>query len=53
MNVVLTLLASSAVAFQSAQIPAPPQAKPVAIVHATVHPVTAGGPAIIADGHRQ
>ena len=51
MNVVLTLLASSAVALQSAQIPAPPQAKPVAIVHATVHPVTAGGPATITDGH--
>ena len=46
-----TSLAGATMALQSAQVPAPPQSRPVAIVHATVHPVAEGGPATIADGH--
>jgi len=47
----LALLASALAAAQSAQVPAPPQSRPIAIVGATVHPVAADGPATIADGH--
>jgi imidazolonepropionase-like amidohydrolase len=47
------LVACAAVAHavaQSTQIPAPPQATPIAILHATVHTAAAEGPATIADG---
>jgi hypothetical protein len=51
MSAFLAVVASAALAGQSAQIPAPTQATPVALIHATVHPVVANGPATIPDGH--
>jgi imidazolonepropionase-like amidohydrolase len=44
-------LAAAALALQSAQIPAPPQATPVALIRATVHTSATNGPATVADGH--
>lgn len=51
MSALISLLASMALSMQSAQIPAPPQSTPIVLIHATVHPVAAAGPATIPDGH--
>jgi imidazolonepropionase-like amidohydrolase len=36
---------------QANEVPAPPQDRPIAIVHATIHTAAAKGPSVIEDGH--
>ncbi|MBL9150474.1 MAG: amidohydrolase family protein [Phycisphaerae bacterium] len=51
-SLLLSALALASSAFgQSAQIPAPPQERPILLEHATIHTAAADGPRVIANGH--